>query len=253
MSNDYKCFLSITDLPKINLDYLPARKHIINAAKFWLSLGIDGYRLDHVIGPSHNFWKVFNYEIKKEYPNCILIGEAWMYGIKFNELNTINSKWKYIKWFNRDSYYSLYKEYVNILDGVLDFKVQELFRRFFCNNSNVDSLKLLEKLIKKHYSLFPDDFFLPTFLDNHDMNRVLFECNNDKNKLKLAAEFQFSLKQIPIIYYGTEIGISQNKSIWDFYENGDLQVRKPMIWDNQDKDLLCFYINIIRDRKMKVD
>jgi len=83
--NNYLCFLSITDLPKINLEYRPAREHIIESAKYWLKQGLDGFRLDHVIGPSHKFWKQFIKEIKNFFPDTILIGEAWLQGIKFNE------------------------------------------------------------------------------------------------------------------------------------------------------------------------
>jgi glycosidase len=51
-------------LPKLNLDFPEARDHIVDAAKYWLSLGLDGFRLDHVIGPRHAFWKYFRGEIK---------------------------------------------------------------------------------------------------------------------------------------------------------------------------------------------
>ena len=48
LKNTYKCFLHFRDLPKINLDYGPARDHIVGAAMHWLSFGVDGFRLDHV-------------------------------------------------------------------------------------------------------------------------------------------------------------------------------------------------------------
>lgn len=96
--NDYLSFLSIKDIPKINLNNTNARNYIINAAKHWLSLGFDGYRLDHVIGPSHDFWRQFRQEIKEIFPQAVLIGEAWMKGIKFNELKTLNIKHKLLKW-----------------------------------------------------------------------------------------------------------------------------------------------------------
>jgi glycosidase len=57
---------------------------------------------------------------------------------------------------------------------------------------------LCEK-IKQRYRKYPDGYFLPTFLDNHDMNRFLFDCKNDKEKLKEAATIQFSLNQPAII------------------------------------------------------
>ena len=247
--SDYLCFLSINDLPKINLNYPPAREHIINAAKYWLSYGLDGYRLDHVIGPSHDFWKQFNYEIKREYPQVVLIGEVWMLGIKFSELKTINIKWKLLKWLFGASSDSLLKEYVGELDGVLDFKFQEMIKAHIAWDASDWAKQKLYRKIKLHCKKYPDNYFLSTFLDNHDINRFLFECKNDKEKLKQAAEIQFSVDQPAIIYYGTEIGMSQEKSMWEFHSHGDLQARRPMNWKRQDNDLVSFYKKLIEQKK----
>lgn len=245
--NNYMCFLSIKEIPKINLNNPNARNYIINAAKHWLSLGFDGYRLDHVIGPPHSFWKQFKKEIKKIFPNAILIGEAWMKGIKFDELKTININHKFLKWISGASSENLLKEYIRELDGVLDFKLQELIKDYIVKEKF--SKKEFYDRIKYHYRSYPNNYFLPTFLDNHDMNRFLFECKNNKEKLKQAAEIQFSIDQPVIIYYGTEIGVTQNKSIWEFSANGDLQARQPMNWEKQDIKLLMFYKNLIKQKK----
>jgi glycosidase len=81
------------------------------------------------------------------------------------------------------------------------------------------------------------------------MNRFLFNCGYDKKKLKEAAKVQFSVDQPVIIYYGTEVGMAQEKSTLDFKEHGDLQARMPMIWEGQDMELLTFYKKLIRERK----
>jgi len=141
--NDYLCFLNFKELPKINLDYAPARDYITKAAKYWLSLGFDGFRLDHVIGPTHQFWEQFKKEIKKDYPNAVLIGEAWMKGIKFNELKTINVRRKLVKWLFGACPDALLKEYVGELDGVLDFRFQDLMKKFIARKSFFRSKWLL--------------------------------------------------------------------------------------------------------------
>lgn len=243
--NNYICFLNINDLPKINLENYNARNHIIGAAKHWLEFGLDGYRLDHVIGPKHSFWRIFKNEIKKEYPQAVLIGEAWMKGIRFNDLKTINPKRKYIKWFCSFTPDSLLKEYHKELDGVLDFRMQEIIKQSIVDNLSNESLK---EEIKKHYGKFKKNYYLPIFLDNHDMNRFLFSCGNKKGLLKKAAKIQFNQDQPPIIYYGTEVCIKQEKSIWSFTSHGDLQARQPMIWKNQDKHLLLFYKKLIQEK-----
>lgn len=245
--NEYLSFLNVKEIPKINLNNLQAREHIISAAKFWLSLGFDGFRLDHVIGPPHSFWKQFRKEIKDRYPNMVLIGEAWMMGIKRSELKTIHINNKFLKWLFGAASDSLLEEYIGELDGVLDFKLQELIRNYVVNSYS--SKQTFDKNIKRHFAHFPNNYFLPNFLDNHDMDRFLFQCGNDKEKLKVAAQIQFSSDQPSIIYYGTETGMTQTKSMWDIPLYGDLQARQPMNWKKRDTKLIEFYKKLIEQKK----
>jgi len=248
--DNYLCFLSIKEIPKINLDYIPAREHIKKAALHWLDLGFDGFRLDHVIGPKHSFWKYFRNEIKQRFPHAVLIGEAWMQGIRFNELRTINVRNKYLKWLYGKSSDLLLISYVGELDGVLDFRFQQIIEDFVVRKS-YSSKQVLQKKIQDHFKKYPKDYYLPTFLDNHDMDRFLFKCNADKTKLMDAAKIQFSVDQPIIIYYGTEAGMTQESSMWHSPFHGDLQARQPMNWDNPDKELLSFYKKHIYDEKTK--
>ena len=245
--NEYLSFLSVKEIPKINLNNKEAKEHIINAAKYWLSLGLDGFRLDHVIGPPHSFWKQFRKEIKGKYPNVVLIGEAWMMGIKRRELKTINIKNRFGKWLLGASSDSLFKEYIGELDGVLDFKFQELIKKYIVHSNLTEHV--FKKLIRRHYRNFPKEYYLPTFLDNHDTDRFLFLCKNEKEKLKAAARVQFMQNQPSIIYYGTESGLMQTESIWSISSHGDLQARQPMNWKKQDKDLIKFYKKLIEQKK----
>jgi cyclomaltodextrinase len=247
--DDYLCFLSVKDIPKLNLDNPHTRDHIVNAAKYWLGMGLDGFRLDHVIGPSHGFWKHFRSEIKDRFPKAVLIGEAWMMGIKRHELRTLQVRSKFLKWLSGASSDTLFKEYIGELDGVLDFKVQEMIRKYMTDPEMTE--KMLTTKLENHYAHFPRNFLLPTFLDNHDMNRFLFECGNDKEKLKTAASILFSLPHPTIIYYGTEVGMTQTTSQWDIPSNGDLQARQPMNWQTQDPELYSFYKKIIQKKNKK--
>ena len=245
----YLCFLSVKEIPKLNLNNPLTRDHIVDAAKYWLNMGLDGFRLDHVIGPSHAFWRYFKQEIKNQNPNAVLIGEAWMMGIKQQELRTLQVRNKLFKWLSGAASDNLFKEYTGELDGVLDFKVRELIKKYVTDPKI--SEKILEKQLRNHYAQLPENFILPTFLDNHDMDRFLFECGNDKAKLKTAASIQFSLPQPAIIYYGIEIGMSQTTSQWTISSNGDLQARQPMNWNTQDQEILTFYKELIQKKNKK--
>ncbi len=244
--DDYLCFLSIKDLPKLNLKNPTTRDHIIDAACYWLGFGFDGFRLDHVIGPDRLFWQEFSTNIKKQYPSAVLIGEAWMKGIQRRELKTIQISGKYLKWLSGSASDRLFQEYIGLLDGVLDFRFQELVQHFFTHPQQ--KKECLLQTLETHYKRFPKNFFLPTFLDNHDMDRFLFCVGNNIEKLKEAFELQLSIPQPAIIYYGSEIGMTQQKSIWDTPVHGDIYARSPMNWESMDTHLFDFYKKNIKKR-----
>ncbi len=245
----YLTFLDVQELPKLNLDHPEARDHIIGAAKRWLSLGLDGFRLDHVIGPRHSFWKRFRAEIKRDFPAAVLIGEAWLEGISRHHLKTIHVRNKYLRWLFGVSQDSVQREYYGELDGVLDFRFQAIVRAGVARAPGATDAGSLEQRLRQRLSRYPGDYFLPTFLDNHDMNRFLYECQNDKEKLRAAARLQFSLDEPPVIYYGTEAGMTHESPVRVDLPYSDLRSRQPMVWDRPDRELFAFYRELIRRRK----
>jgi glycosidase len=246
--HDYLCFLDVEDLPKLNLDNPETREHIVDAAKYWLSMGIDGFRLDHVMGPKHAFWKYFGKKIKTAFPQAVLIGEAWLEGIQFKHLKTIQIKNKYIRWLFRLSQNSVQKEYYGELDGVLDFKFRELVTLHIARSRIPGQGRALGSALKRHFNAFPGDYFLATFLDNHDMNRFLFECHNDIEKLKAAASVQFQIDQPVIIYYGTETGMTHQNPVAVNRPDSDLAARQPMNWQSPNLEIFNFYKELIKTR-----
>src|SRR5207237_8798669 len=75
---------------------------------------------------------------------------------------------------------------------------------------------------------------LATLLDNHDMNRFLWMARGDTERLKLAATLLMTLPGMPVIYYGTEVGLTQRHD--GVTENAE--ARLPMLWGaEQDKGL----------------
>lgn len=138
------------------------------------------------------------------------------------------------------------QEYAHILDGLLDFEFQRIVKTHVAHSTAKSSLENAQARINAHYAKFPANWVLPAFLDNHDMNRFLYEAKNKKERLRLAAELQFQQRHPPIIYYGTEVGLSQSHSIVG--SHGDLAARQMMPWKNQDKELLAFFVDLIHRR-----
>jgi cyclomaltodextrinase / maltogenic alpha-amylase / neopullulanase len=246
--NDYLCFLDVKALPKLNLDHPETRDHIIDAAKYWLSMGIDGFRLDHVTGPKHSFWKYFRKQIKADFPQAVLIGEAWLEGIRFRHLKTLQIKYKYIRWLLNLTQESVQKEYYGELDGVLDFRFRELVTLHIARSRAHGQSRALGPALERHFAAYPGNYFLATFLDNHDMNRFLFECGNDIEKLIAAAAVQFQIDQPVIIYYGTETGMTHQNSVAVNRPGSDLEARQPMNWQNPNIEIFNFYKELIKTR-----
>jgi len=249
--DDYLSFLDVRELPKLNLDYPEARDHIAGAAKYWLSLGLDGFRLDHVIGPAHSFWKCFRREIKRDFPAAVLIGEAWLEGIQRRHLRTLHIRNKTLRWIFGVSQEAIQREYCGELDGVLDFRFRNLVLTHIAHGAGADPS--LIALLGRRLATYPPGYFLPTFLDNHDMNRFLHECRNDHEKLKAAAHLQFSLDQPAVIYYGTEVGMTHEAPVDVGRPHSDLQARQPMPWNGRNKELFAFYQGLIREKKARFD
>ena len=235
----YLSFLNFDqDLAKINLENEDARQHVTDAAKKWLELGLDGYRLDHVIGPSHSFWNHFEQEIHEDFPEAVLLGESWWNGISFEHLETFEMPRKYLNAVT-GSQELAQRNYIGLLDGVLDFKAREIVLSILDSDLLPDSL--IRPLLRLHYSHYPGNFQLPNFLDNHDTNRALYELDQDEEKLKKALDLMLEQDQPTVIYYGTEIGMTQHQSISDFNKHGDLQARQPMKWKDGNKELLKYF------------
>ena len=149
------------ELPKLNLDYPETRDHIVGAAQYWLSLGLDGFRLDHVIGPRHSFWKQFRREIKKDYPAAVLIGEAWLEGITWRHLKTLQINHKYLRWMFGVSQEGIQKEYDGELDGVLDFRFRNMVRAHIAHGRGTDPDETLQQILRQRLRTYPDGLFSP--------------------------------------------------------------------------------------------
>ncbi len=236
----YKSFLDVDILPKLNLDYKPARDHVIGAARKWLTLGLDGFRLDHIPGPSDDFWKEFIGKLAAEFPQAEFIGEAWLYGVKFVHLKTLRVTNKYLAWIFGTAFLMAHyrKNFPTLF--LLDFEFNAIVRGSAAKNFSKETLlmKLKPWLNLKNEKML-------TFLDNHDMNRFLYVTGGDVEKLKEVAEVQFSLPYPAIIYQGTEFGMSHDKSMESYASYGDLVARRMIPWNEEGGKLFSFYKNLI--------
>jgi cyclomaltodextrinase len=217
----YRAFYGVASMPQINLDNLEAREWMLENARFWLSeFDIDGYRLDHANGPSQGFWSEFWVACKGVKGDCLCFGEI------VEPANVL-------------------PRYYGRLDGTLDFLLAEAMRKTF--GYGAWSEAVFEQFLQRHHAYLDRDFLMFSFIDNHDMDRFLFIAGDSKSNLQKAAEIQMKLAGPPIIYYGTEIGLSQAMS--RSKSAGMEMSRGAMLWDNGgDRELYRFYQRLIRER-----
>ena len=220
----YLSFFGVRDHPQLDTDDPGARDHLIAAGRKWLALGVDGFRCDYANGPSHAFWSQFRVATRAASPGSALLGEI------------VETP-------------ALWRTYRGRLDGCLDFILLQALRGAFAFGTVTPSE--LDAFLRRHLAFAEGDWVQPSFLDNHDMNRFLWVVGGDTRRLKLAALCQFTLPDPPIVYYGTEVGLSQTRDVR--YADGSghpEESRLPMPWgDTQDRALLAFYRDLVALRR----
>jgi glycosidase len=218
----YRSFFGVAAMPQLNLHNSEARKWMIDIGRFWIrEFDVDGYRLDHANGPGPDFWTEFTASCVEEKDDVFIFGEV---------VEPSNSQ----------------RAYFGHLHGLLDFNFCDALRNTF--GKNLVSETQFYQFLDQHLAFFDDpNFLMPSFFDNHDMDRFSFITKGDMRKLQAAAEIQFSLPGPPIIYYGTEVGVGQSR---ETANGGGLdQSRKRMLWGaEQNEDLLSFYRSLIENR-----
>ena len=221
-----KGFDGLNFLPMFNTDNAEVQQFFIKRGLKLCEVGFDAIRLDHATGPTYKFWRTFNAALKKQYPNVQIIGEIWG-KLDFKPRNPFRYFWNKLRYSAQEA---RQMEYIGILDGVFDFRYQELICNAVKSNRGIDGNTKLKRSITKHFANYPSDFQLWLFLDNHDLNRFLFECNGNKKILQEAINYTKQWHKPFLTYYGTEKGMTNETDIHQM-PYGDEQVRKPMIWD----------------------
>ncbi len=217
----YRSYAQVPDMPELNTDNAAVRRHLYDAALYWLEhFGADGLRLDYVPGPSHAFWTFLQREVKERFPLALTLGEI-------------------------PSSLAEIADYAGRIDAFMDFPLAHLLRSTFARRTT--PLAALLRSLAERRGEIPATMSTATLLDNHDMHRFLWLAQGDVARLKLAAACQMTLEGTPIIYYGTEVGLSQYA---DSYQENAYS-RAPMLWgERQNLSLLAHYRNLIALRNV---
>ena len=215
----YRCFGDVISLPELDTGSSRVQQHLVRAAQHWLTAyGIDGVRCDHVAGVDPAFWVELRRGLRDITPEPLILGEAT--GVP--------------EWLAR---------YAGRLDAIYDFDLAYYIREALGRGRM--SAAAFATWLDGHDHAY-EGLALATLLDNHDMNRLLWVANGNVDRVKLAATLLMTLPGMPVIYYGTEVGLSQRYD--GAIENAE--ARLPMLWgDAQNQDLLEHFQRLGRMRR----
>lgn len=218
-------FNGLDNLPVLNLDNPQARDYMTARGRNLCQLGFDAIRIDHATGPSYGFLKHFVRSLKKEFPDVRIIGEI---------LGPLDFKPRSKQYKDNAKRFSEQEarqmEYIGVLDGVIDFRYYELMKYAAVNDRRFYGNLKLETALRQHFDNYPKDFDLWLLLDNHDLNRFLFECGGDRSLLDEAIRYSKQWGRPLMYYYGTEVGMTNTITITDGTPYADERVRQCMKW-----------------------
>ena len=235
-SDAFVSFLGFGDLPKFNLTNPEVVSFMVDKAERLARMGVDAFRIDHALGQPHEFLKKLREGVQAVRNDIVVFGEVWAQGIGPNlagqlyfktedRLNEFLAQER--KPFNQDA---LQADYTETLDGVLDFAYRDILLQEVHAGRGIKGNETLRSKIEEHFAKYPKDFKLVLFLDNHDTDRFLFDCQDDVNLLQEAIDVTMGQGRPFSFLYGTEQQMTNNPTIVNAEPYADLRVRACMDW-----------------------
>ena len=235
-SDEFVSFLGFGDLPKFNLTNPEVASFMIDKAERLVRMGVDAFRIDHALGQPHAFLQQFRQSMQSIRSDIVVFGEVWAFGIgpqlasqlyfkteaRLNEFLAQDTKP-----FSQDD---LQADYVETLDGVLDFAYRDIILEEIRAGRGIKGNATLKQKVADHFAKYPDGFKLVLFLDNHDTDRILFDCHDDEALMQEAIDFTGELSRPFSFLYGTEQLMTIKSTIFNAEPYADLRVRNCMDW-----------------------
>ncbi|WP_419868102.1 glycoside hydrolase family 13 protein [Chryseobacterium sp. CT-SW4] len=199
-----------TTMPDINQKNPLVLKYLTQNAIWWIEYAeLGGFRVDTYPYNDKEAMAKWAKAITDEYPNFNIVGETWL-----NSAGHI-SAWQ------KDSKTGEAAHYNSNLPSVMDFML------YGNMSSALKEKEGWDKGLVKLYDVFSSDFLYPdinnllVFFENHDTERWNEIFNSDPQAYKMALTLISTVRGIPQIYYGSEIGMRGDKN-----KGGDADIRR---------------------------
>ena len=177
-------------LPDLNPDDPQLGLYLAQNAMWWLEMAqLDGFRLDTFPYSSRQFWSGWDERLRQVYPRINSIGEI------ADGDSAITSFFQG----GRKQFDGIDTELATLFDFPLEYAVRDVVINGAPMQKIVDVLQ--------HDELYPHPEWLVTFIGNHDQPRFVSEFGSNSAKLKAAFSLLLTMRGIPQIYSGDEIGM----------------------------------------------
>jgi len=177
-------------LPDLNTENPTVVQYLLQNSIWWAETsGLDGYRVDTFPYVGRKFWADWHAGLRRLYPYLTTIGEV------FHPDPSVTS-----------FFVGGVKRYDGIDSGlrtVFDFPMYFAIRDVLLRNAPVGRIAD----VLRHDSLYLRSERLVPFFANHDVARFAGEEGSSAAKLRLAFGLTITLRGIPEIYYGDELGM----------------------------------------------
>jgi glycosidase len=178
-------------LPDLNQENPDVAHYFTQNALWWAEeTGIDGYRLDTFPYVSRSFWSQWHQALRSIYPRMTTVGEV------FNRNPDVTS------------FFAGGRAQFDGIDSgvstVFDFPLFNALRDVISGGATVQTITD----VLSRDRLYPHPELLVPFLGNHDVRRLASLPDMSAEKLKLAFSVLVTMRGIPEIYYGDEIGMT---------------------------------------------
>ena len=208
----------VPSMPDLNLANPLTLKYLIQNAIWWIEYAdLDGLRVDTYNYSDPEAMSKWTKSITDEYPHFNIVGEITM----FNQAQ--------LSFWQKDSVIGQIQNYNSHLPSVMDFVLSDVLLTVF--NDDDDSWG---RGMIKIYDNFTNDFLYPNvsslliFAENHDTKRLNQVYSNDIRKYKMAMALLATVRGIPQLYYGSEIGMAGDQNLGD----ADIRQDFPGGWES---------------------
>lgn len=208
----------VKSMPDLNQSNPLVLNYLTQNAIWWIEYAdLDGFRVDTYSYNDKTAIAKWTKSITDEYPNFNIVGEVWMYDQA------------QMAYWQKDSKIGAIQSYNSNLPSVMDFTLQEAIASGVFNEDKQEWRNGMVKV----YENFNNDFLYPNinnllvFFENHDTNRLNEAYKNDFKKYQMAMTLIATVRGIPQIYYGSEIGMAGDKGKGD----GDIRRDFPGGWN----------------------